>query len=51
VIEGFEVATGVNAEHGEEPMGRMRRILDQGNDFLDEMYPGLDYIRTATIIE
>lgn len=51
VVEGFEVATGVNGKHGEGPMERMRQILDRGNEFMDEMFPGLDYIKTATIIE
>ncbi|GMU92573.1 MAG: hypothetical protein AMXMBFR4_16310 [Candidatus Hydrogenedentota bacterium] len=51
VVEGFEVATGVNDKHGEGPMERMRQIMDRGNEFMDEAFPGLDYIKTATIIE
>ena len=49
VIEGMKVATLINSQYGERPdQGRMKY---EGNAYLKENFPGLDYIISASIIE
>jgi peptidyl-prolyl cis-trans isomerase A (cyclophilin A) len=48
VIEGMDVATSINSQYGERPdQGRMRY---EGNAYLRESFPGLDYILKASIV-
>ena len=48
VVEGMEVATSINSQYGERPdQGRMKY---EGNVYLKESFPGLDYILKATVV-
>jgi peptidyl-prolyl cis-trans isomerase A (cyclophilin A) len=48
VIEGMDVATSINSQYGERPdQGRMTY---EGNAYLKESFPGLDYILKATVV-
>ena len=49
VIEGMEVVDAINAEHRELP--DQAQIHERGNDYLDEKFPSLDYIKKATFVE
>ena len=55
VIEGMEVVDEFYAGYGEgAPSGNgpsQMRIQNEGNAYLEEEFPKLDYIKTATIIE
>jgi len=55
VIEGMEVVDKLYAGYGEgRPRGRgpdQMRIQSEGNAYLDELFPDLDSIRTARIVE
>ena len=55
VIEGMEVVDKLYAGYGEgRPRGRgpdQMRIQAEGNAYLDELFPELDSIRTARIVE
>ena len=47
VIQGMENVMNINMEYGEQP--NQGAIQQEGNDYLDEHYPRLDYIKTARI--
>ncbi len=48
VVKGMDVATSINSQYGERPdQGRMRY---EGNAYLKESFPGLDYILKASIV-
>jgi peptidyl-prolyl cis-trans isomerase A (cyclophilin A) len=49
VIEGMEVVDSINAEYREEPM--QSRIEDEGNAYLRRVFPRLDYVKKATVVE
>lgn len=49
VIEGMEVVKNLNDEYGEQP--KQRLIGQQGNAYLNENFPNLDGIQSATIIK
>lgn len=55
VIEGMEIVDNLYAGYGEgAPRGNgpsQMRIQNEGNAYLEEEFPKLDYIKTATIIE
>lgn len=51
VIEGMEVVDKINAKYGGDPSDQQPRIQREGNAFLDKAYPGLDFIKKATVIE
>ncbi len=55
VIEGMEVVDSLYAGYGEgAPRGNgpsQMRIQNEGNAYLEEEFPKLDYVKTATIIE
>ncbi|MEW4488281.1 peptidylprolyl isomerase [Thalassoglobus sp. JC818] len=55
VVEGMEVVDSLYAEYGEgAPSGRgpnQGRIQQEGNAYLNEKFPKLDYIKSATIVE
>lgn len=50
VIEGMEVVDGFNSRYGEQPTGMQSFIQERGNAYLDEAFPGLDYIKKATVL-
>ncbi len=49
VIDGMDVAKSINAEYREKP--DQMRIAMEGNKYLEEKFPDLDYIKSAVIIE
>ena len=49
VVEGMEVVDAINAEYGERP--NQGQIAMNGNAYLEENFPNLDYIVKAEIIE
>lgn len=51
VVEGMAVVDGINSEYGDAPSGQQAMIQQQGNAFLAQQYPNLDYIRRATIVQ
>jgi len=48
---GMEVVDALNAQYGEQPARFQRDIMERGNAFLDERFPGLDYIREAVFVQ
>ena len=54
VIEGMEVVDKLNSEYGEgAPQGKgpnQGKIQAEGNAYLKNLFPNLDYIKTATIL-
>ena len=48
VTKGMEVVDAVNDEYGQKP--DQRRIQLEGNAYLGQTFPNLDYIKSATII-
>ena len=51
VIEGMDVVDKLNAKYEGTPSDQQPRIQREGNAFLDKAYPGLDFIKKATIVE
>ena len=49
VIEGMEVVEKINAKHREEP--QQDQINASGNEYLNEKFPDLDYIKKATLVD
>lgn len=49
VVEGFDVVQATNGEYGERP--DQGRIQTQGNTYLKESFPNLDFIESVTIVE
>lgn len=49
VIEGMEVVDQINAEYGQQP--NQGQIAMNGNAYLEENFPNLDYITKAEIID
>tara|TARA_B100000686_G_scaffold354914_1_gene468155 strand:- start:1901 stop:2557 length:657 start_codon:yes stop_codon:yes gene_type:complete len=49
VISGMDVVDGINAEYGEKP--NQGQIASKGNKYLKKLFPNLDYIQAATIID
>lgn len=49
VVEGFDVVKATNGEYGERP--DQGRIQSQGNAYLQEAFPNLDFIESVTIVE
>ena len=47
--EGMKVVDKINAEYREQP--NQSQIQSQGNDYLKNNFPRLDYIKKATIVE
>jgi len=48
VIEGMETVDAINGKHGQNP--DQGQIRSRGNAYLREQFPGLDYIKSATIV-
>ena len=49
VVEGMEIVDAINAEYGQTP--NQGQISGRGNSYLEENFPNLDYIKTATIVD
>ncbi|MCP4643558.1 MAG: peptidylprolyl isomerase [bacterium] len=49
VIEGMEAVDAINTAHGQEP--NQERIRLEGNAYLKQAYPDLDFIKRARIVE
>ena len=47
VVEGMEVVEAINAEYGGRP--DQTQITARGNEYLEKMFPNLDYIERAVI--
>lgn len=48
VVQGMDVVDAINDEYGEKP--DQRRIQLEGNTYLDQTFPNLDFIKTAIIV-
>ncbi len=48
VVEGLDVVEKINAQYGEKP--DQMQIRQQGNSYLQEQFPALDYIREARVV-
>lgn len=48
VVEGMEVVDAINAEYGESP--DQGRIEAEGNAYLAQAFPKLDYIKSAKVV-
>jgi peptidyl-prolyl cis-trans isomerase A (cyclophilin A) len=51
VITGMDVVDKFNAKYGEQTTGDQSNIYAQGNAYLDKTYPGLNFIKKATIVQ
>jgi peptidyl-prolyl cis-trans isomerase A (cyclophilin A) len=51
VVEGMDVVRSFNSQYLDAPTGAQGQITEGGNVFLDEEYPGLDSIKSITLIE
>lgn len=51
VIEGMGVVDSFNDEYGRELAMKQLEIMQYGNRYLKELYPNVDYVKTARIIE
>jgi len=53
VVEGKDVVKKLYADYGESVMGRggNTEVFKQGNFYLEQKWPKLDYIKSATILE
>jgi peptidyl-prolyl cis-trans isomerase A (cyclophilin A) len=49
VIQGMEVVEAINQEYGEKP--DQDRIQSEGNAYLKQTFPRLDYVKSTTIIQ
>lgn len=53
VVEGLEIVESINSEYGEYPSsgGGQQRLQAKGNRYLRKIYPKLDYIKGAALVE
>ena len=51
VVEGMDVVRKINSEYGGNPSEAQHTIKAQGNAFLKENFPNLDYVKKVTLIE
>lgn len=49
VVEGMDVVKAINSQYGEQPNQQM--IQMQGNAYLNQAFPKLDFVRSAKIVE
>lgn len=50
VIEGMDVVSSFEDKYQGAPSDMQGQIMAQGNAFLDKQFPGLDYIKSATVV-
>ena len=48
IVSGWEAVEKINSEYGQKPDQSL--IASEGNAYLDARFPGLDYIKKATIL-
>lgn len=51
VVEGMEIVKKLNDKYQDRPTSAQMQIVNNGNEWLDKQFPGLDHIRSATVIE
>jgi len=51
VVEGMDTVLSFNDEYQDRPTSMQGQIVAQGNAFLDQAFPGLDYIKSASFVE
>ncbi|MEM9491969.1 MAG: peptidylprolyl isomerase [Myxococcota bacterium] len=51
VISGMNVAEALENKYGEQVMGNHEELYLEGNAFLNQRFPGLDYIERAQVLE
>jgi hypothetical protein len=51
VIEGMDVVEAFNSQYGDAPTRTQAQMQRQGNAFLAEAFPNLDYVERAYIVE
>ena len=51
VVEGIDVVRAFNSQYLDAPTNAQQEISERGNEFLDEVFPGLDTIKSITLIE
>jgi peptidyl-prolyl cis-trans isomerase A (cyclophilin A) len=49
VVEGMEIASEINTEYGENSGEVQGRLTEEGNAFIKEKYPNIDYITEIVI--
>lgn len=49
VVEGMEVVSEINTEYGENTREVQGRLTEEGNAFIKERYPNIDYITEVVI--
>lgn len=49
VVEGMDVVDSINSEYREKP--DQGQIQSRGNEYLNKVFPNLDYIKSAKIVE
>jgi len=49
VVEGMEVVTAINSKHGEKP--DQGAIQSRGNEYLNQAFPDLDYIKSIKLLK
>jgi peptidyl-prolyl cis-trans isomerase A (cyclophilin A) len=50
IVEGLEVVDQFHKAYGEAPSSAQARIQAEGNAFLKQQFPNLDYVKTAKIV-
>lgn len=51
VIEGMDVVEEINTEYGENRRGEQGKLQMNGNEFIRESMPDVDFIKSATLVE
>jgi len=51
VVEGMEVVKKFNDHYQEAPTNDQINIMNKGNEWVEKQFPGLDYIKTAKVVE
>ena len=51
VVKGMEVVRKFNDQYQDQPTNQQMNLAKHGNAWLDEKFPGLDYIKSTTIIK
>jgi len=51
VVEGMDVVKSLNNEYQEQITNLQTDIVQKGNAWLDQKFPGLDYIKSATVVQ